>query len=361
MAWLFAESFDHYSTADITSKWTQHVVQDGGVISAGNGGRGTQSYRTSGSSNGHFSSSLHKTVNTTSAVAIFGFRMRSNVSFTGYRNSTNSEAYGSDGSCVACVRYLGTTQIWIQLTTTGALSVYRGSTLLATSSNTLQQSVQAYIEFMTTLGTGTAGAWELRVNETTWISGSGTNTANQGTARWDEFRLGPYGNITAGSQSVDYDDLYLADGDGSNWNTFMGDMCIDAVYPDSNGSHSDFTRSTGANQYATVDEALANGDTDYNSTAVVNNIDTLGFAAVPRANAAIKGVQVVAQVKRLDSGPAGHRAVTRIGGVDYMGTEVKVGSSYTFQMERWAKKPSDNTDWTDSDVNAAEFGYQKST
>jgi hypothetical protein len=367
MAQLFLDSFDHYADADKTAKWTQYVPGTAGDITVGAfGDRSTNGLRFRTTNTAAFwTGVLNLTPSSPTPsgdTLIVGFRLKSNNPFAGWTTGTNPDATGGTAPTALFVcRYSGTNQWWVRWESTGKFSVLRGTTLLGTTSFGLSQSVFSYVEFKVKLSTS-GGTVDIRIDGQTALSLTGQNTRNGSADLWDEIRFGQMSSNGGINIDINLDDFYLADGSGSDgWTDFMGDMRIDATYPTSDGTHSDFTRSTGANQYATIDEASANGDSDYNSSGTNFAMDTLNFPNAPVSGATILGLQVVAHAKKADAGPAGHKAVVRIGGTDYTGTEHSLSSSYTFVREQFPLKPSDNTAWTDTDYNAAEFGYQKST
>lgn len=349
MALLFLDSFDHYATAEISQKYSNIIGTGGGSqsISASNGRRSTQCYRNDAGSvvNDRY---IERVLTPSGATAIIGVAFR-------------AAAMGGQAQPLLHIMDGSTVQVSWRLNANRTISVYRGngSTLLGTTTEAIALDTYYYIEFKVTID-NTTGSWELRINGVTAASGSSVDTQNSGAAQWNGFRLG---HISGGTSTVrtDWDDLYVADGSGSSWNNFVGDIRLDAVYPNAAGNSSQFTRSTGADQWATIDEALANGDTDHNESTAVTNKDTLNFPNAPVAGAAIKGLQIVVQAKKTDAGALGMKFVTRLGGTDYLSAEQTPTTGYLFHREPQSVKPSDSTAWTDTDFNGAEFGYQRST
>lgn len=367
---LFLDSFDHYADADKASKWTQYVTSGTSAGSADTtiaavGARSTNGLRMR-TSTGIFTGcgSLNCVPSTpapSGATLIVGFRYRCVTAFNLQTVGTDPEAFTAANSCLFACRLVGVTQWWVRVNTDGTLSVYRGTTLLGTTSSALTQNVYAYVEIKVLLH-ASAGTVDVRFNGFSVLALTGVNTQNAGSSVWNEFRFGPFTNASVtNAKEWNIDDLYVADASGSAWNDFKGDTRVDATFPNAAGNTSNFTRSTGSDQSATIDEAAANGDTDYNSSAVISDKDTLNFPNAPVPGADIFGLQVVVQVRKTDAGAAGHKAVTRIAGTDYLGTEYGVPSAYAFIRQSWPVKPSDSTSWTESDFNSAEFGYAKSS
>jgi hypothetical protein len=111
-----------------------------------------------------------------------------------------------------------------------------------------------------------------------------------------------------------------------------------------------------------VDEVLANGDTDYNSTNVLNAKDSLNFPSFPVSGAVVNGIQHVLQAKKTDAGPVGIKALARIGGVDYLtAQELFIPTTYGFMCYPQGLSPATGIPWTTAEYDAAEFGQQKTT
>lgn len=359
---LFLDSFDHYAFADITTKWTQSDGGSGDISTiAAVGRRSTNALQLAESSGNRVSirmSLVPSMPAPSGATFISGMAFRCVSPFATERSNTDSENTGSGAAPVLwAIRSATSTLCWVRLNTNGTISVYRGTTLLGTSSAALSQNVYHFIECKIVLHAST-GTVTLRIDGATVLSLTGQNT---GGTSWDEVRIGGTTSFTTTATEWDIDDFYLADGSGSDgWADLMGDLRIDATFPNAAGSLSDFTRSTGSDQWATIDEASANGDTDYNSSGSIGDIDTLNFPNAPASGAPIRGIQLVVQARKEDAGAAGHKADVKISGVDYQGTERSPAETYSFLRECWGKNPANSSAWTDTVYNAAEFGYTKS-
>lgn len=355
MALLFLDSFDHYATANITPKWTQRISGGGTDSSAigAFGRRGTNGWKASSSNvlanTGADAPSV--TLSPTGAVCIAGFAFRNVTAFSA-TNSTQAYIFGIfDSGSVQCV---------LVVNGAGQLEFYRGlasGTLLGTSAFALSQDVDHYIEIKAEIDN--SGDVTIRVDGVTVLTLTNVDTQSTSNASWNQVVIGATRTSSGSVLTWYYDDLYIADASGSDWNDLVGDIEIGGNLPNANGTTRNFTPSTGTDDFAVVDEAAANGDTDYLVASNVNDVVTMGFPNVA-AGAVILGVQVVCQVKKTAAGSAGHKAVTRIGGTNYAGAEVGLTTSYMFARQVWEVKPSDASAWIDSDFNSAEFGAKKS-
>lgn len=260
----------------------------------------------------------------------------------------------------------GSEQCYVSPNADGTIRVVRGSTELGRSTVAIPATTWEHLQAKVTIHPST-GTVDLVLNGTTNIlSLTGVNTANTGSAGWNEFAIG---NVVAGNSTGAFMrmmDLWLCDGDGSAWNDFMGDLRLDLCYVTANGTNNGSTPSTGTDRYATVDEASMNGDTDYNTFAAVDDMDTYVVQDAAVAGADIKGIEIRAQLRKTDAGAAGVKLCALINGTVYLGTEQGIASSYTVVRESLGSgiNPATSTAWTDTGVsgfNASEFGAKKTS
>jgi len=245
MAFLWMDSFDHMVGADLAAKYNTA----GGTISAGAGRRGSAAYYANAGP--AYTGGLTRTLAPADNTCILGVAVKlGDVSSSGY--------YYFLGVLKA-----GTVQCSVNINASGYLQLYRGDnggTLLATAATQpLIANTYSYVELKVVVHPSTGSA-TLRVDGTSVLTVPTANTAAGGSAGWDQVRIG--GN----SFAIAYpslDDYYVLDGSGSApLNDFLGNVRVDAGYPTGAGATTGWTPSAGAN-YACVDEATPNGDTDY--------------------------------------------------------------------------------------------------
>lgn len=102
-------------------------------------------------------------------------------------------------------------------------------------------------------------------------------------------------NIQYTLYSGRYDDLAMNDTTGATNNSWCGDERIMGLLPNGNGDASQLTGSDGnqVDNYALVDELIANGETDYVEGSVVNYRDLYSLEACGLSGVTIKQVQIV--------------------------------------------------------------------
>lgn len=350
MSLLFMDSFDHYATADMLDKWTS-VVYAVGTIGA-YGRNGTNGYRVTAANN---------------SIKIGCGRGNTATGFAGFAMKTNLNS--NDSIFAVCAASNSKSDLLVRVHTDGSLHVHRtggdyyycessfSTDIGATAAGVIQVGVWAFLEIQWTIH-DTTGAVTIRVNGIEQLAL--TNVDTKGVASG----AGEWGSIVIGTEvgvQHDFDDLYICDTSGSLNNTFLGDVSIRAIFPNGAGNASEWTPSAGSN-YDCVNETSPNDDTDYNSAAAINLKDLYAFASAP-AGADIRGVQVLAAVRKSAEGPGQVKLVTRSNGTDYDGAAHGIASTeYSYVREVLETDPgsgSPEAAWTESGFNAAEFGVKK--
>ena len=334
MAFLFCDSFDHYDTATQIAKWN---TVTNNAISACNGRRSSQSCRfTNGSAN------IIKVLTPGDNTIIVGVALK----------TANMNPFE-----IIQVYQSGANQMCVALKADGALEVRRSNksgTLLGTSAAGLvTTSTYGYIELKALIST-TVGTAEVRFNGAVVLTLTGLNNAQAAVSTWNGV-----GSNGAGSTTYDLDDFYVCDGTGAApWNTYLGDIRVDHRMPTGVGTTTQWTPSAGAN-WQCVDEVPPNGDTDYNSTTVLNNIDTFVVQDAPVVGAAILAVQQCTYMKKSDTGTVQVAPVVRSDGVDFVRPTVTLATAYAFGLEVLPTDPDTSAQWLEAAFNAAEFGYKR--
>ena len=144
-----------------------------------------------------------------------------------------------------------------------------------------------------------AGTVEVRLNQAVIISLTGINTGVSGNIH-AEFGCG-----AETSQQFDIDDMYVLDDGGTDteYQSFLGDVCVKGALPTSDGSPSAWTPSTGTDRYAVVDDAptTAAPEDDYLSdTGYVQQM--VGLNSLQEVISDVLGIQIDA-LHRIDAGP----------------------------------------------------------
>lgn len=344
MALLFVDSFDHYQTAQLTSKWT--TVGIGAAITPAVGRCGSQALQMGGSGNGH----IEKGIPFAASTGILGFAY-----------NTPLMATNGTGICWFASALGSATQIFLTRQLDGSLAVFRSEAspvLLGTSApDIIRNSIYYYIEIKTLID-GAVGTVEVRVNGVAvlTLAGVNTNASLTGTTL-----LSAIGFFTAGNYIGYIDDLYVLDtAGGTPWNTFLGDSRVEYLRPDGAGATQAWDLIGAATHWQAVDDgATPDGDTSYIHTATLGLTDTETYLPTGLPSGTIFGLQVNLYARKTDSGPRSIAPVLRHAGADYVGSnQAPSFGTYNYLIQLYSLNPGTGVAWTIADVNAIEAGVK---
>lgn len=266
----------------------------------------------------------------------------------------------SSASSAAVMRFYdgSTVQLTAQLTATGGLNIYRGTTagtLLGSLPNgTFQTSVWYGLVIRATIHSAT-GAVDVWVNggSSPALSLTGVNTQNTANA-WCT-RLSSGGDFGG----LRIDDVYVNDASGGVSTGNDGDLRIYRLDPNADGSFTDFTASAG-NRFQCVDDgASPNDDTDYVSSSTAGQKVSFALTDLPVSTGTITGVQVFHRVRKDEGGTRESRAFLKSGGSTQ--NEATESLSVSYQTYKGAMRtidPATGVAWTIAGVNGLEIGEE---
>lgn len=332
MALLFIDGFDHYSTADMNKKWTTVPATVYLSIDPTGGRRGTGCALCGAYSTNE---QLIKVLSGSYSSVVVGFAL-----YVGIVSSAANLLVLREGA---------TNHLLLSFDSIGRFVVKRGTTTLGTSTEFVSPNTWVYVEFKATIN-DTTGSFEVRLNGVNVLSATGIDTRNGGTTGLiDNFFLSTH-------QNAKFDDFYICDTSGSSNNDFLGDCRIDTILPNSDGFYTNGTPSTGTAHYACVDENPPN-TTDYISMDVVSQRDSYGYPDIAAlSSSAIYGVQLNAYWMKDDAGSRSAATFVRSVSTNADGASVSLPSSFTFNTQIFPTDPDTSAAWTQSAINAAEFG-----
>lgn len=328
----FADSFDTYTT--LTEKWPTYR---GGSINSIAGRNGTYGFRITNQQHG--------------VAQIFDDQPTWSVGM-----AAKITGQGAVQNLIA-VHDGATLHISFGIDTDGTIRVYRGVTLIASSAGGyILQGIYYHYQFKTTIS-DTVGDVTIKVNGISVITLTGIDTRNAGNSTAD--RVSILGGIIGGNvgTNVDVDDVVIFDGTGTVNNSFTGDVRVQALLPSGAGTTTQWTPLSGAN-YTNVDEAIANGDTDYNSSATATQKDTYAYGDLTPTAGTVLGVQWQDYSRKDDAGSRSVVPVYRTGGADFDGGVIAIGDTYSVHREIKELNPNTAAAWTIAEINAAEFGVK---
>lgn len=332
MSLIFMDSFDHYETADLTRKYSSVAFA---TINTSTGRRsGGALLCNSGSARVDIAVPANDTYIVGAAVRKPNLNAAAQI-FTFFET--------------------GIQHVLVRIEPGGRLAAYRGSTanLLTLSDDSfLRENDWFYIEAEVVIGDGTSGSVIVRVNGVQAFDTGGVDTQNAGTAVCNIIRL---------AGAADFDDLVIMDDGGSQNNAFLGDVQIDALLPDGDGSTNNWTATgAGATNADRVDESPAiDDDTTFVDTSTDTDQDLYTFGNLPSitGGSTVHAAQAVGTV-RTDSGNANVQLLARPASTTANGGTHTIGSAYEMVTEVWEDNP-DGGAWTDISLDGSEFGIEK--
>jgi len=244
----------------------------------------------------------------------------------------------------------GSFEIWTGVAGAG------GVLLGASAADVYQAATWHYIEIDATLH-DTLGAVTLRVDGTAVITLTNVDTKGGGTET-------VFGSFTLASTASEenFDDCVLMNAVDSGIvglpnNAFLGDVIVEALFPNGNGNYSQFDGSDAdsVDNYLLVDETGApDDDTTYVESLIDDEKDSYNFAPTT-GTGNVAGVAVYARARRTDTDSRDIALLAREGGTDAQSADQVLASGYGWHRHVFEAEP-DGTVWTLAEVDGAEFG-----
>lgn len=338
MSLIFFDGFDHY-TSSPTGKWTS--LSGSSMVSTG-GRRNSGYMRTGGAFSGY---QWDKNFSANKTTLIFGLAIK----IADFGNPFDT--------CIIRLLDGTTSQCELGVSSTGALYVSRNNSKFAYGDNVLSTSTFTYVEWKVTIGS--SGSSEIRVNgnPTPYQTLSAINTQNTSNAYATKFTLGAYRYENTNYPLYFYvDDFYVCDNSGSTANTFLGDVRVDTIFPNGEGTYLQGTPSTGTTHYTLVDETSPN-TTDYVTVTTATNRDSYNLQDLQSLSSqSIYGVQVNAYTAKTDGNYKTAASFIKSGATILDGTEYAPATSYSFNTSLFDTDPNTSGAWTQSAVNSIEAG-----
>lgn len=206
-----------------------------------------------------------------------------------------------------------------------------------------------YVEIKITVGT--SGTFELHLNGAVEIA---STTANFGTAPISAIRF-QYEKLGGGSTYVD--DVYVLDTTGAAPNNdFLGDVAVRTLYPDADGTYSQWAASPSGAHYDDVGEAVFDGDGSFIYDSTPGDKDSFTLGALPVST--VYAAQLNLGARKGDAGSTRQiEPLIRQSAVDHVGPTWTLSAAYLFYSWLLNQDPA-GTDWTGATVNADEYGVE---
>ncbi len=248
----------------------------------------------------------------------------------------------------------GTKCITLSWQTGGELAVGLGADVDALGVTTglgLMTGAWYYLELQALIDNA-AGAFDLHVGGVSVLSDTGIDT-KEGTHDYcDVVKL-----ISPSGVDILFDDFYVLNNSGSVNNDFLGNVHVLAIFPDGDGTSSDWTPNTG-NNFECVDDITADGDTTYVESNTANHVDLYTYDDLA-SSMNIKGIQINTDCRDTDANTYTIITEIRSGGNTYDDAGQALGTT-SYVTKRYISEADPNTSnsWVYTDINSAEFGIK---
>lgn len=353
MTLRWVDSFDHYSTADISLKYDQ-----GSPTEAATDGNSIQS------STARFTNAMlfHRSNSTPGATDYVG------KVITGLSHSTiifgfafNWNSFTTADRQVFALREGTTHHISVRFNSSNQLYFFSSgpAAQVGSASSALNADTWYYIEGKVVISDA-SGSVEWRVNGTSGGSTGSLDTRNGGSGVVTAIQLGFQQSVAvAGVDIYHMDDLYVCDGGGSVNNDFLGDTRIQARFPNGNGNYSQLVGSDGnsTDNYLLVDETTPN-TADYVESNVAGDKDTYTYSDLTPTAGTVHGVMVVPYSVKTDAGTRTVTPTSRLSGTDNDGSAATLSTTGLYVPSGVFETKPGGGAWSISDVNSAEFGVK---
>jgi len=238
----------------------------------------------------------------------------------------------------------------VRLENSGELSVYRGGTNIATTSGLgLTGSTWYHLTFDVTLGNSPNGAYELKIDGSTVLSGSSMDTQSGSTQEFRWVRLWANNNV-----NVTWDDWWIDNA------TNHGEARVHAIYPDAAGDDTDWTPDSG-NNYDRVNETDGiDEDTSYVESGTSLDTDLYNYDSLPTGVLSdVVGIQINTDARTTNAGFQTLETVCKSGTTESndAGTPLS-GVNWRHCYRIMEQDPDTATAWTSSGLNSAQFGME---
>jgi hypothetical protein len=335
MALRFIDSFNHYNTSTVPAKWNISQSFATPTIVTGRNGNGL---RLVGS---FFANSYVYKVLDNQTTYMIGVAINLTV--------------GTAGAQGLLAVWDGLTrQVGVRVNNSSKLEIEKNGTVLATSSGSWVNGWN-YVEIKTFFNTG-SGSCIVRVNGNVFVTYSG-NISQSGVNQGNKISIGDWVGNNNQADTI-WDDLYVCDGTGSVNNDFLGDIVVEALYPNGAGSYTQFTPVGAGANYNAVNQTVPDGDTTYNYDNTVGNRDSFTFSDFSQGVLSVFGVQSVLDARKQGSGTRSVGPFFRASTTNYDQTAAVINDTYSFYVVMNELNPATTALWTESEVNAIEAGYR---
>lgn len=250
-------------------------------------------------------------------------------------------------------------QATIALSSTGQVLLYRGKpgdlppVLLGSSAPVVvARSYQHFEAFFTC--SDTIGACEVRMNGVTVLSLTGLDTKAQATDVVAQVKIGLLDNNWLNAPgTIDIDDLFFWDTEGTSNTDFIGDKKVYTCFPDSDKATQDWAYSTGSQGWPLLDNVPPLDGSEYLVADNPGLVSSFGISNLPTEVVAIAGVMLATRAQKTDAGNAKIQLSMDSVAAQDVGVEHALSQAWTYYFDVFEVDPNTDAPWAVAAFNLA--------
>lgn len=253
------------------------------------------------------------------------------------------------------LRDTSATQLALRNDNQDRLTLYRGTTLIATASKPFTDSVWAFVQIRAHIA-GSGGSCEVWLNGEKVIDFSGNTqaTGNAWVSQW--WVRSTLAGTVSGHR---FDNLVVYNESGAAPNARTPETRIYSDLPESDAL-AEWTPNAGSNNYSRVNQNPPDGDTTYVSAATSPLTDRYGLPASVPPGSTIYAVAAQGVLRKDDAGDNNLKFLVRTNSLDFEApSAIVVPASFQWFRDIWTQNPDTTAPWTPSAVNAAQIGIRR--
>lgn len=248
----------------------------------------------------------------------------------------------------------------LRMTAARAIALYNSAnTLVATSAAGVFNVGQLQRLTLSIDTIGNSSTVVVNVNGVQVISQGSVDTSITATTV-DLIRLrGPDSTVHSGTWS--WAELFVCDGSGTQNNALLADWRMVVLDPTADTATEDFTRSTGSDSFALVDDTTTgddDGDGTYLESSTAGHKTRMGYEDLAGTVTAVYAVALVTSLRKTDSGARTMRGHIFSDATEAVGATIDPGQSYQTQVDLFNVDPDGDVAWTPAAVNALQAGVE---
>lgn len=223
--------------------------------------------------------------------------------------------------------------------------------------NKLFPSVWHFIEIKVSFH-ATTGTVQVRIDNQTCLEATGRTRNPLAPALCNLWRASNFQLEDASFNDTSLDDLYILDTEGTEFNTFLGDVVVHGLLPNEDGTLNQLSQFGGSlAKYTAVDDIPADGDTSYVFGNTVGQQERYFVDDLPSNVINVLAVSVHARAKKDAAGASQLKLLCKLDADIDLGPAEPITTQYITRALMLETAP-DGGAWTKAKVEDMEIGFE---